>query len=285
VSASADESGSGRPEVTGGFGAGGDLPNGLARRVVVCLDVRDGRTTKGVRFRENIDVGDPAAMGRFYCEQGADELVFYDITASSERRGIFLQTVERVAETLFIPFAVGGGIGTLEDMRRVLLAGAEKVSVNSQAVRRPALIEEGASRFGSQCLVLGLDAARDPAMPSGYRVFIDGGRRPTELDALAWAVQAERLGAGEIVLNSIDADGVREGYELPLTRLIAGEVGIPVVASGGAGQPEHLAAVFTEGLADAALIASMVHFGTYTVRAIKEYLAGRGIPVRLQQEG
>jgi cyclase len=255
--------------------------SGLARRIIVCLDVRDGRTTKGVRFRENIDVGDPAAMGRFYYEQGADELVFYDITASAEGRGIFLRAVERVAESLFIPFAVGGGIGTVEDMRRVLLAGAEKVSVNSQAVRRPALIEEGASRFGSQCVVLGLDAARDPALPSGYRVFIDGGRRPTELDALAWAVQAERLGAGEIVLNSIDADGTREGYEVALTRMISGEVGIPVVASGGAGRPEHLAEVLAEARADAALIASMVHFGTYTVREIKQYLAGRGIPVRL----
>ena len=256
--------------------------SGLARRLIVCLDVRDGRTTKGVRFRENVDVGDPAAMGRFYYEQGADELVFYDITASAEGRGIFLQTVERVAEALFIPFAVGGGIGSVEDMRRVLLAGAEKVSVNSQAVRRPALIEEGASRFGSQCVVLGLDAARDPALPSGYRVFIDGGRRPTELDALAWAVQAERLGAGEIVLNSIDADGTKEGYELALTRMIAEAVGVPVVASGGAGRPEHLAAALTEARADAVLIASMVHFGTYTVREIKEYLAGRGIPVRLE---
>jgi cyclase len=262
--------------------AGSGAASGLARRLIVCLDVRDGRTTKGVRFRENVDVGDPAAMGRFYYQQGADELVFYDITASAEGRGIFIQTVERVAESLFIPFAVGGGIGSVEDMRRVLLAGAEKVSVNSQAVRRPALIEEGAARFGSQCLVLGLDAARDPALPSGYRVFIDGGRRPTELDALAWAVQAERLGAGEIVLNSIDADGTKEGYELALTRMIAEAVGVPVVASGGAGRPEHLAAALTEARADAVLIASMVHFGTYSVREIKEYLAGRGIPVRLE---
>jgi cyclase len=257
--------------------------SGLARRVIVCLDVRDGRTTKGVRFRENADVGDPVAMARHYYEQGADELVFYDITASAERRGIFLQTVERVAEVLFVPFAVGGGIGSAEDMRRVLLAGAEKVSVNSAAVRRPALIEEGAGRFGSQCVVLGMDAARDPSMPSGYRVFIDGGRTPTQLDALAWARRAEALGAGEIVLNSIDADGTREGYELPLTRLVSESVGLPVVASGGAGTAEHLARVFEEGRADAALVASLVHFGTSTVGELKRFLAGRGIPVR--QEG
>jgi cyclase len=256
----------------------------LARRVIVCLDVRDGRTTKGVRFRENADVGDPAVMARFYYEQGADELVFYDITASAERRGIFIETVARVAETLFIPFAVGGGIATVEDMRSVLLAGAEKVSVNSAAVRRPALIEEGAARFGCQCVVLGLDAARDPALPSGYRVVIDGGRTPTDLDALEWARRAERLGAGEIVANSIDADGTRQGYELTLTRRLAEGVGVPVVASGGAGTPEHLALVFAEGKADAALVASLVHFGAFTIREIKRHLAGQGIPVRLAEE-
>jgi cyclase len=260
------------------------MASGLARRVIVCLDVRDGRTTKGVRFRENADVGDPVVMARFYYEQGADELVFYDITASAERRGIFIETVERVAEVLFIPFSVGGGIGSAEDMRRVLLAGAEKVSVNSAAVRRPALIEEGAGRFGSQCVVLGMDAARDSGSPSGYRVFIDGGRTPTELDALEWALRAEALGAGEIVLNSIDADGTREGYELALTRRISESVGIPVVASGGAGAPEHLALVFIEGRADAALVASLVHFGTCSVEQLKRHLAARGIPVRLGQE-
>jgi cyclase len=253
----------------------------LARRIIVCLDVREGRTTKGVRFRENIDVGDPVEMARYYYEQGADELVFYDITASAERRKIFIDVVERVAEAIFIPFAVGGGIGSAEDMRRVLLAGAEKVSVNSQAVRRPEIIEEGASLFGSQCVVLGMDAARDPDLPSGYRVFVDGGRTSTRLDALAWARQAERLGAGEIVLNSIDADGTQDGYELDLTRMISEGAGIPVVASGGAGRPEHLVEVFQRGAADAALIASMVHFGTYSLAAIKEYLAAAGVPVRL----
>jgi len=268
----------------GGPGTGGTPASGLARRVIVCLDVRDGRTTKGVRFRENVDVGDPVQMARFYYLEGADELVFYDITASAERRGIFIETVERVAEVLFVPFSVGGGIGTVEDMRRVLLAGAEKVSVNSAAVRRPALIEEGASRFGAQCVVLGMDAARDPALPSGYRVFVDGGRTPTTLDALEWALRAERLGAGEVVLNSIDADGTRQGYELPLTRMISESVGIPVVASGGAGEPEHLVRAFLEGRADAALVASLVHYGTCSVQQIKEHLAARGIPVRPAQE-
>ena len=254
----------------------------LAKRIIVCLDVRDGRTTKGIRFRDNVDVGDPVAMARFYYEEGADELVFYDITASAEGRGIFVEVVERVAEVIFVPFSVGGGIASAADMRRVLLAGAEKISVNSQAVRRPELIEEGAAQFGSQCVVLGMDAARDPCMPSFYRVFIDGGRTPTALDALAWARQAEGLGAGEIVLNSIDADGTRDGYELSLTGMISEAVGIPVVASGGAGRLEHLAEVFREAAADAALIASMVHFGTHTIREIKSFLAGQGIPVRPQ---
>lgn len=174
----------------------------LAKRIIVCLDVRDGRTTKGVRFKDNLEVGDPVDMARRYYDQGADELTFYDITASAERRKIFIDVVEAVARVIFIPFAVGGGIGSMEDMREVLLAGAEKVSVNSQAVRTPGIIAEGASRFGSQCVVLGMDAARDPSMPSGYRVFIDGGRMATDLDALAWARRAEKLGAGEIVLNS-----------------------------------------------------------------------------------
>ncbi|MEE9308663.1 MAG: imidazole glycerol phosphate synthase subunit HisF [Spirochaetia bacterium] len=253
----------------------------LGKRIIVCLDVRDGRTTKGVRFKDNLEVGDPVDMARQYYDQGVDELTFYDITASAQRRKIFIDVVERVARVIFIPFAVGGGIGSVEDMREVLLAGAEKVSVNSQAVRKPGIITEGASRFGSQCVVLGMDAARDPSMPSGYRVFIDGGRVATDLDALGWARQAEKLGAGEIVLNSIDADGSQGGYELPLTRLISESVGIPVVASGGAGQPSHLQEVFVEGKADAALIASMVHFGTYSIGQIKSYLHQRNIPVRL----
>jgi cyclase len=252
----------------------------LMKRVIVCLDVRDGRTTKGVRFRDNRDVGDPVEMARHYYEEGADELVFYDITASAERRSILVEVVERVAEQIFVPFAVGGGIGSVEDMRRVLLAGAEKVSVNSQAVRKPGIIEAGAGRFGRQAIVLGLDAAHDADMPSGYRVFIDGMRTSTDLDALAWARQAESLGAGEIVLNAIDTDGTTAGYELEATRLVSDHVGIPVVASGGAGEPRHLEEVFLNGHADAALVASMVHFGAYTIGQIKSYLSSRGIPVR-----
>lgn len=252
----------------------------LEKRIVVCLDVKDGRTTKGVRFRDNVDIGDPVEMARYYYEEGADELVFYDITASAERRGILIDVVARVGEAIFIPFSVGGGLASAADLREVLLAGAEKVSVNSQAVRNPRIIEEGASLFGSQCIVLGMDALKDPAMKSGYRVVIDGGRTPTELDALEWAKTAERLGAGEIVLNSIDADGTREGYELTVTRMISEGVGIPVVASGGAGKPEHLATVFREAKADAALIASMVHYGDYRISEIKKSLRGEGIPVR-----
>jgi cyclase len=253
----------------------------LQKRLIVCLDVRDGRTTKGVKFRDNADVGDPVAMARHYYEEGADEIVFYDITASAERRPIMIDVVRRVGAVIFIPFSVGGGICSVEDMRALLLAGAEKVSVNSPAVRSPDLIAQGAALFGSQCVVLGMDALADAAMPSGYRVVIDGGRTPTDLDALAWAREAERLGAGEIVLNSIDADGTRQGYELRLTRMISRAVGIPVVASGGAGTPEHLVEVLREGEADAALIASMVHFGAYRIADIKRQLAAAGIPVRI----
>ena len=253
----------------------------LKKRIIICLDVRDGKTTKGIKFKGNIDIGDPVEMAEKYYHDGVDELVFYDITASAEKRGIMIDVVERVAERIFIPFSVGGGIASVADMRRVLLAGAEKISVNSQAVKNPSIIEEGASIFGRQCIVLGMDAARDPDMPSGYRVVINGGRTATELDALAWAKQAEKLGAGEFVLNSIDADGTKNGYEIPLTRMISDNVGVPVVASGGAGRPEHLEDVFKNGNADAALIASMVHYGDYTVQGIKEYLASAGVPMRM----
>jgi cyclase len=251
------------------------------KRIIVCLDVRDGKTTKGIKFKGNVDIGDPVQMAREYYQAGVDELVFYDITASSEGRGIMIDVVERVAQQIFIPFSVGGGISSPSDMRACLLAGAEKVSVNSQAVKFPGIIEEGAGLFGRQCIVLGMDALKDAEMPSGYRVVINGGRTPTDLDALEWALTAEQLGAGEIVLNSIDADGTRDGYELNLTRMISTAVNIPVVASGGAGKPEHLAEVFTKGVADAALIASMVHYGDYTVRQIKEYLQDQGVSVRM----
>ncbi|MFW6207935.1 MAG: imidazole glycerol phosphate synthase subunit HisF [Spirochaetota bacterium] len=252
----------------------------LQKRVIVCLDVKDGKTTKGVRFKGNVEVGDPVEMAAEYYRQGVDELVFYDITASHEKRGIMIDVVKRVAERIFIPFAVGGGIASPEDMRAVILAGAEKVSVNSQAVRNPQIIRQGAELFGNQCIVLGMDAARDRSKPSGYRVYINGGRSSTELDALEWAQQAVELGAGEIVVNSIDADGTREGYEIPLTRLLSTSVEVPVVASGGAGNSRHLIDVLTAGKADAALIASMVHIQGYTVQGIKNDLAEAGIPVR-----
>ncbi len=250
------------------------------KRVVICLDVREGRTTKGIKFKENVDIGDPVEMAKLYYEQGVDELVFYDITASSEKRGIMIDVVKKVASQIFIPFCVGGGIGSTDDIRRVIDAGAEKVSLNSQAVKNPAIISEGAAIFGNQCIVLGMDALADSTMPSGYRVVINGGRTQTEFDALWWAKEAQNLGAGEIVLNSIDADGTREGYEINLTRLISENVGIPVVASGGAGTPEHLKDVLTQGKADAALIASMVHYGTYTLENIKDYLKQNGVSVR-----
>lgn len=256
----------------------------LSKRIIPCLDVRDGRTTKGIKFKNNVDIGDPVAMARFYYEAGADELVFYDITASSDRRNIMIDVVRRVAAEIFIPFSVGGGIRNLDDMREVLLAGAEKVSVNTAAVLTPAIISQGAEVFGSQCIVLGMDVkkvAPSTKIPSGYEMVIHGGRTPMGIDALWWAEEAVRLGAGEICLNSIDADGTQSGYELTLTRMISQAVPIPVIASGGAGVPEHLFQVLTQGKADAALIASMVHYGAYTIQEIKEYLSQRDIPIRL----
>lgn len=257
----------------------------LSKRIVVCLDVRDGKTTKGVKFKNNIEVGDPVEMAEKYYHEGADEIVFYDITASAEHRGIMIDVVRKTAERIFIPFAVGGGIRSVEDMREVLLAGAEKVSMNTAAVLNPKLIYEGAKAFGSQCIVLGMDVKKvekSSKIPSGYEVWIKGGRQPMGIDAVWWAKEAENLGAGEIVLNSIDADGTKEGYELTITQMIAEAVNIPVVASGGGGHPEHLYQVLTQGKADAALIASMVHFGLYTIREIKEYLASKGVKVRLK---
>ena len=256
----------------------------LSRRIIPCLDVRAGKTTKGIKFKGNVDIGDPVEMAKFYYDEGADEVVFYDITASSDKRSIMIDVVNRVAEEIFIPFSVGGGLRTLEDMRSVLLAGAEKVSVNSAAVKNPKIISEGAQAFGSQCIVLGMDVKKvDPSgkIPSGYEVVIDGGRTYMGIDALWWAQEGERLGAGEICLNSIDADGTQQGYELNLTRLISENVGIPVIASGGAGSIDHIYDVLTEGKADAALIASITHYGTFTIRKIKEELDRRGVKVRM----
>ncbi len=255
----------------------------LLKRLIVCLDVRDGRVTKGVRFQGNVDVGDPVEMAARYCAQGADEIVFYDITASAERRACDLGMVARAARALTVPFTVGGGIRGVEDMRAALLAGADKVSLNSLAVRDPAILTQGAEAFGSQCVVLGMDArrvGRGAACPSGYEVVVRGGREPTGRDAVAWAKEAVARGAGEICLNAIDTDGVRQGYELDITRQVAEAVGVPVVASGGAGEIAHLVDVFREARADAALVASMVHTLGFTCQGIKDGLRQAGIPVR-----
>ena len=253
----------------------------LKKRIIICLDVKDGRTTKGVKFLNNVDIGDPVEMAAEYYKQGVDELVFYDIIASARGRGPILDLIRRVASQVFIPFCVGGGVGTIDDIRSTILAGAEKISLNSQAVKNPALISEGARIFGNQCIVLGMDAKKDETAPSGYRVYINGGRIKTELDALEWAKKAVSLGAVEIFLNSMDADGTKNGYELTLTKMISEAVPVPVVASGGGGTPAHLASVLKEGKADAALIASMVHSGQYTVGSIKTELDKMGVPVRL----
>lgn len=255
----------------------------LTKRIIPCLDVRDGKVTKGVEFKNNIDIGDPVAMAKKYYEEGAEEIVFYDITASSDKRDIMIDVVSRTAEEIFIPYSVGGGLRTFDDLRRVLLAGAEKVSVNSSAVLNPDIIAEGSRAFGAQCIVLSMDVKKVPAsptIPSGYEIYINGGRKAMGLDAVAWAKRGEELGAGELVVNSIDADGTKDGFELQLTRMMAESVGIPVIASGGGGKPEHLYDVFTEGKADAAILASMIHFGTYTIPEIKKYLHQRGVPIR-----
>ncbi len=253
----------------------------LKKRIIICLDVKDGRTTKGVKFKENKDIGDPVEMAAKYYRQGVDELVFYDIMASARGKKPILDLIASVASQVFIPFCVGGGIATLDDIRAIILAGAEKVSLNSQAVKNPDLITQGARVFGNQCIVLGMDVAKDSSFPSGYGVYINGGRVKTDLDAREWAQKAVQLGAGEIVLNSIDADGTRDGYELTLTRMISEAVEVPVIASGGGGKPSHLVDVLTEGKADAALVASMVHSGEYTVGSIKQALQEQNIPVRL----
>ncbi|MEI6221937.1 MAG: imidazole glycerol phosphate synthase subunit HisF [bacterium] len=255
----------------------------LRKRIIPCLDVRNGKVTKGVKFKDNLDIGDPVEMATKYYQQGADELVFYDITASSEGRSVILPVVEAVAKCIFIPFAVGGGISTVEQMRQVLTAGAEKISVNSAAVRNPEIISKGARAFGNQAIVLGMDVLRvekSSSIPSGYEVVVKGGREHTGLDAIAWVKEAEKLGVGEVVVNSIDADGTRAGYELVLTQLVSEAVSIPVVASGGAGKPEHLARVLIDAKADAALIASMTHYDEYSIPTIKEYLDENHVSVR-----
>ena len=256
----------------------------LAKRIIPCLDVKDGRNVRGVNFSADKDAGDPIDLARRYDEEGADELVFYDITASSEARSIMLSVVESVAEQVFIPLSVGGGIRSVRDATDLRMAGAEKINVNSAAVLRPQLISECAVAIGSQNVVLSMDVRRVDStveMPSGFEIVINGGRRSMGLDALAWAKRGEELGAGELVVNSIDADGTRDGYDIALTRLVAETVKIPVIASGGAGTPAHLHEVLTAGKADAALIASMVHYGEYKVSEVKTALHDLGVKVRM----
>jgi cyclase len=250
----------------------------LARRIVPCLDVHEGRVVKGVNLVNLVDAGDPVEAAVAYDQSGADELVFLDITATHENRPLVLEMVRRVAERVFIPFTVGGGVRSLEDARALLLAGADKVSVNSAAVARPELIRELAEHFGSQAVVLAIDAKR--VGPGRWEVYVAGGRKPTGLDAVAWAREGERLGAGEILLTSMDADGTKAGYDLELTAAVGAAVGIPVIASGGAGRVEHFAAVFEEAGADAALAASVFHFGEIPIPELKRRLAERGIPMR-----
>lgn len=259
----------------------------LAKRIIPCLDIADGRVVKGVHFLNLRDAGDPVEQARIYDAAGADELVFLDISATPEGRATVVDTVRRVADQVFMPLAVGGGIRVVEDMRRLLLAGADKVSVNSAAVRNPDLLSEGASRFGAQCVVLAIDARRVSAERRAgapnidrWEVVVDGGRTPTGLDAIEWAVRGVRAGAGEILLTSMDADGTLNGYDIELTRAVADAVPVPVIASGGAGVMDHFAEVLTMGHADAALAASLFHDGKLAIPDLKRYLAGQGVPVR-----
>lgn len=251
----------------------------LARRIIPCLDVKDGRVVKGTKFLNLRDAGDPVEVARIYDAQGADELTFLDITASHENRGILLDVVRRTAEQVFMPLTVGGGVRAVEDIRTLLRAGADKVSINTAAIKDPQLISDGAKVFGAQCIVVAVDARR--AGEGRWEVYTHGGRNPTGLDAVAWAREAAQRGAGEILLTSMDADGTKDGYDIALTAAVAAAVPVPVVASGGVGTLEHIYDGLTRGHANAALAASIFHFGEFTVRQVKEYLAARKVPVRL----
>ena len=254
----------------------------LTKRIIPCLDVKDGRVVKGINFVQLTDAGDPVENAKVYDEEGADELVYLDITASHEKRNIILDVVERTAAEVFMPLTVGGGIRNLDDIRDLLNAGADKVSVNTAAVENESLLEEAAQRFGSQCIVLAIDAKRTASgTPGRFEVYTYGGRKPTDIDVLGWAERAERLGAGEILLTSMDKDGTRDGYDLDLTRAVSERVTVPVIASGGAGSFEHFYDAFALGKADAALAASVFHYRTHSIRETKTYLHGRGIPVRV----
>ncbi|NBC16470.1 MAG: imidazole glycerol phosphate synthase subunit HisF [Bacteroidetes bacterium] len=252
----------------------------LAKRIIPCLDVDQGRVVKGVNFVDLVDAGDPVEQARFYDEAGADELVFLDITATHEDRGIMREVVRRTADQVFIPLTVGGGLRSVDDMRAMLHAGADKVSINSAAIRDPALITRGAEAFGNQCIVVAIDARRVKDDPPRWEVYTHGGRKPTGLDALAWAEEAERRGAGELLVTSMDRDGTKDGYDLDLLRAITSRVSIPVIASGGAGTLDHLRAGVQDGHADAVLAASIFHFREHTVDEAKHYLADAGVTVR-----
>ncbi|WEU39929.1 MAG: imidazole glycerol phosphate synthase subunit HisF [Candidatus Odinarchaeum yellowstonii] len=269
----------------------------LAKRIIPCLDMKDGRVVKGVKFTNLKDAGDPPSLAEIYDEQGADEIVFLDVTASHEKRDILIDVVERTADRIFIPFTVGGGLNSIKSINEILRAGADKVSLNTSAIKNPSLVKEAAEKFGSQCIVVAIDAKRVYTenidergehiyvqTPNGicwWEAYIYGGRQPTGIDALNWARRVEELGAGEILLTSMDCDGVKQGYDIELTRTASRLLKIPVIASGGAGKPEHILEAFTKGKADAALAASIFHYNQYTVREIKEFLAAHSVPVRL----
>lgn len=250
----------------------------LTKRIIPCLDVKEGRVVKGVNFVNLIDAGDPVEIAKAYSDCGADEVVFLDITASHEKRGIILDVVKKTAEVVFIPLTVGGGINSLEDMKKILDAGADKVSINSAAVRNPSLISDGAKKYGNQCIVVAIDAKYNGSF---YEVYINGGRIPTGINAINWAKECEKLGAGEILLTSMDTDGCKRGYELSLTKLVSSNVKIPVIASGGAGSMEDFYNAFTKGNADAALAASLFHYKELEISDLKKYLNEKGVPVRL----
>ncbi len=252
-----------------------------AKRIIACLDVKDGRVVKGIRFVQLRDAGDPAELAAAYSEAGIDEVVFLDITASAEKRDLIVETVERTAQRVFIPLAVGGGVRSIEDARRLLRAGADKVSVNTAGVERPALITELSRQFGAQAVVLAVDGRRTPGRVQHWTVFTYGGRKATELEAVAWAAEGERLGAGEILLTSMDCDGTKAGFDCELTRAVSRAVGIPVIASGGGGRAEHFFDVLTAGEADAALAASIFHYGEIPVAELKQHLRDRGVEVRM----
>lgn len=250
----------------------------LAKRIIPCLDVRDGRVVKGTKFEDIKDVNDPVELAKFYNKEGADELVFYDITASHEKRSIMLDIVKKTAQEIYIPFTVGGGVNTVDDFTKILRAGADKISVNSSAVKNPELIKEAALKFGAQCVVLSIDAKKVSA--DKWNVFINGGRTDTGLDAIEWAKRGVELGAGELVMNNMNTDGVKEGYDLELMKKISQSVNVPIIASGGAGKKEHFYDVLSEGQADAALAASVFHFREIKIRELKKYLSEKGIEMR-----